>query len=163
MRHSSAEASDGYQARSGDVYLAIYQPVDQENKKAKKPENNMNEYQENLKIKMDKYVHSAYRLSSLFPKSELFGSVSQLRRAALSVILNYIEGYARRRPLIRLNFLESSYGSLKESKYLLHFSLVEGYLKNSDYDLVCKLAGEIGAMLWREINNLNNKIDKSKK
>jgi len=76
----------------------------------------MNQYQEELKLKMDKYVHSVYRVTGDFPKSELYGVISQLRRSALSVILNYIEGYARRKPLVRLNFLETSYGSLKESK-----------------------------------------------
>ena len=67
--------------------------------------------------------------------------------ASLSIILNYIEGYARGRDKIHKNFLEISYGSLKESKYLLHFSLVENYLSKSDYEKAMKLAEDIGAML----------------
>lgn len=118
----------------------------------------MNEYQEKLKKKMDKYVHFVYQITASFPKKELYGVVSQIRRAALSIILNYIEGYARRKPLVRLNFLEISYGSLKESKYLLNFSLVEKYLSKNDYDNSIKLAEEIGAMLWREIENLEKSI-----
>jgi len=82
----------------------------------------MNDYQRKLKAKMDEYAHFIYRATKDFPRDEIYGVVSQIRRASLSVILNYIEGYARRRPLVRLNFLETSYGSLKESKYLLHFS-----------------------------------------
>lgn len=119
----------------------------------------MNEYQEKLKKKMDEYVHLVYKLSKIFPQNELYSVTSQLRRSSLSVILNYIEGYARRKLLVRLNFLEISYGSLQESKYLLHFSLVEKYLNKQNYDQVIKLAEEIGAMLYREIDNL----EKSKK
>lgn len=118
----------------------------------------MNEYQENLKKKMDEYVHFVYRICKRFPKDELYGLTSQIKRAALSIILNYIEGYARRRPLVRLNFLEISYGSLKETKYLLHFSLIENYLSKQDYDAGLKLAEEIGAMLWREIDNLEKSL-----
>jgi len=103
---------------------------------------------------MDKYVHEVYRVSRGFPKDELYGATSQIRRASLSVILNYIEGYARNKNKIHKNFLEISYGSLKESKYLLHFSLVEDYLKESDYEELVKLAEEIGAMLWGIIRRL---------
>lgn len=88
---------------------------------------------EDLKSKMDSYVHLVYRLNKPFPKDELYGDTSQIRRSSLSVILNYIEGYAKKRPVIKVNFWEISYGSLKESKYLLHFSLKEGYISESDY------------------------------
>ncbi len=120
----------------------------------------MNEYQKNLKQKMDNYVHYIYRLTKKFPGDELFGSISQIKRAALSIILNYIEGYARIRSSIRLNFLETSYGSLQESKYLLHFSLVENYINIDEYEKGIKLAEEIAAMLWTEINNLNKSFNK---
>ena len=50
-------------------------------------------FHDKLKIKMDSYVYLVYRLTKQFPRDELYGIVSQLRRAALSVILNYIEGF----------------------------------------------------------------------
>lgn len=105
-------------------------------------------YHEKLKKKMDEYIHLVYKLTKDFPREELYGVTSQLRRATLSVILNYIEGYARNRNKVHKNFLEISYGSLKESKYLLHFSVVEKYLTKEDYRKPAKLAEEIGAMLW---------------
>jgi len=114
----------------------------------------MNEYQESLKSKMNSLVHSIYRVAKTFPKDEIFGTTSQPKRASLSIILNYIEGYARIKPLVRLNFLEISYGSFKESKYLLHFSLVEKFLNKEDYEKIIKLSEEVGAMLWREIENV---------
>lgn len=109
---------------------------------------------EQLKKKMDEYVHLIYKITKGFPKEELYGVTSQLRRAALSVILNYIEGFARQRKAVKQNFWEISYGSLKESKYLLHFSLVEKYLSQKEYQEAMKLAEEIGAMLWRSIQSL---------
>lgn len=114
----------------------------------------MNTFNEQLKIKMDEYAHLVYKITRNFPEEELYGVTSQLRRAALSVILNYIEGFARHKKAVKHNFWEISYGSLKESKYLLHFSLIEKCLNRKDYQEVIELAEEIGAMLWRSIRPL---------
>ncbi|MFH1423493.1 MAG: four helix bundle protein [Candidatus Nealsonbacteria bacterium] len=103
---------------------------------------------------MDEYVHIIYKITRDFPKEELYGTTSQIKRAALSVILNYIEGFARGRKAVKQNFWEISYGSLQESKYLLHFSLTEKYINQSNYDESIKLGEEIGAMLWRSIQSL---------
>ena len=109
-----------------------------------------------LKKKMDEYAHLVYRITKSFPREELYGITSQLRRSALSIILNYIEGFARCRQAVKRNFWEISYGSLKESKYLLHFSLIEKYLHQNDYQKALELAEEIGAMLWRSLQPLKS-------
>jgi|SRR3989344_6175960 len=62
-------------------------------------------FKEKLKKKMHEYVKFIYKISKQFPKEELYGSCSQIRRSALSIILNYIEGFARRRPAVQLNIL----------------------------------------------------------
>ncbi len=111
-------------------------------------------YHEKLKKRMDEFVHRAYGITKNFPREELFGITSQLRRASLSVVLNYIEGYARGRDKVHKNFLEISYGSLKESMYLLNFSMQEKYLSKQDYEEIIKMADEIGAMLWTTIQSL---------
>ena len=116
-------------------------------------------FKDQLKHKMDEYVHFIYKISRQFPKDELYGSVSQIRRATLSIILNYIEGFARRRPAVQLNFFEISYGSLKESKYLLDFSKAEGWVNIVDYNKGKELADEIGAMLWTEISSLEKSLN----
>lgn len=108
-----------------------------------------------LKRKMDEFVHLNYQLTKKFPKSEMYGATSQLRRAALSVVLNYIEGYARKRRLVKINFFETSYGSLQESKYLIEFALKEKWLEETDYKKALSLAEEIGAMLWRTLDGLS--------
>lgn len=111
-------------------------------------------FHEQLRKKMDEYVHGIYRLTKKFPREELYGATSQLRRAALSVILNYIEGYARRRDKVHKNFLEISYGSLQESKYLLDFADKEQYIHGIESEKMVKLAEEIGAMLWGTLRRL---------
>ena len=118
------------------------------------------DYFDKLRRLMDEYAHFVYRVTKSFPKDEVYGITSQLRRAALSVTLNFIEGFARQKALVKKNFWEIAYGSLKESKYLLHFSLVEKYLTAEDYEKAVNLAEEIGAMLWNALKSIrqNNKI-----
>lgn len=110
----------------------------------------MPQFHDELKEKMDELAHLVYRMTRGFPKDELYGVTSQLRRAALSIILNYLEGYARgsnKKNRMYKNFLEISYGSLKETKYLLHFSLIEEYITKNDYANAIRLSDKIGAML----------------
>lgn len=65
---------------------------------------NENNFYQKLKKKMDEFVHFVYKITKDFPKEELYGITSQLRRVALSVILNYVEGFARRKRAVKLNF-----------------------------------------------------------
>lgn len=111
-----------------------------------------NRFHEQLRSKMDTFVHHVYKVSRSFPKDELYALTSQLRRASLSVILNYIEGYARIRTAVYKTFLETSYGSLQESKYLIEFSFAEKYFTSvPEHQYLTKLTDEIGAMLWSTI------------
>lgn len=115
----------------------------------------MTEFQDKLKLKMFNYVKLVYKITKDFPKDELYGVVSQLRRSALSVILNYIEGFARFKIGYKLQFYENSYASLKESKFIIFFSNTEKYIKKEeDYNKLINLAEEIGKMLWSEIRPL---------
>lgn len=115
----------------------------------------MNEnYHDRLKKLMDELVNMTYDLTEKFPKSEIFGLTSQLRRSALSVILNYIEGYARQRKAVMKTFLEISYGSLKETKYLIYFSHRRKYLSTKEHDELILKTEEIGKMLWGTFSKL---------
>ena len=119
-------------------------------------ENKSQDYYANLRNKMDAYVHFVYKLTKSFPKEEMYGSTSQLRRATLSIILNFIEGFARKRMAVKKNFWETSYGSLQESKYLIEFALKESFIVESDCKEALKMADEIGAMLWRALEGLHD-------
>lgn len=116
------------------------------------------DYKHTLKGKMDEFVRLVFFETREFPKQELYITVSQLKRAALSIILNYIEGYARFKEKNQLNFLEISYGSLKETQYLLFFSKEQKFLSENTYELLYKQSDQIGAMLWTEIKNLTKSI-----
>jgi len=116
-----------------------------------------NNFHDILKKKADKYAFDVYQITKKFPKNELYGITSQLRRSSLSVILNYIEGYSRKGNNEYKYFLKISYGSLKESKYLLFFSYREKYVSQKKYNEIIKLADELGAMFWTTIKGLTKK------
>jgi four helix bundle protein len=73
-------------------------------------------------------VRMVYRLSQGFPKEELYGLVSQLRRAAVSVPSNLAEGAARSSRKEFSQFLSVSKGSLSELETQLLISADLGYL-----------------------------------
>lgn len=105
-------------------------------------------YHDKLKNIMKSYAHGVYDVTEKFPKSEIFGSTSQVRRAALSVLLNYVEGFARNSKATRNHFYKISYGSLKETQVLLEFTKERKYLSEKDFDVLIKTGDEIGKMLW---------------
>ena len=74
-------------------------------------------------------VHPA---TTRFPKEELFGLTSQIRRAAVSVPSNIVEGCARDSEAEYLRFLNIAFGSLRELHYQLHLSKRLGFLGNED-------------------------------
>lgn len=105
-------------------------------------------FHERLRQKSDEYAFQVYLLTRDFPRDELYGITSQLRRAALSVVLNYIEGYARCPPKVQKNFFDIAYGSLKESIYLISFSHRQGYLTSEKYSKIVNISDELSRMLW---------------
>ncbi|MCL5676273.1 MAG: four helix bundle protein [Patescibacteria group bacterium] len=104
--------------------------------------------------KADSFVHRVYTVTRTFPREEIYGIISQLRRAALSIILNAIEGFARNSKNEHRHFLDMSYGSLKEAKYLLYFSYKEGFLKENDYKELLKSCDELGRIIWSKKETL---------
>jgi four helix bundle protein len=71
----------------------------------------------------DEVALMIYKMTRNFPKEELFGLTSQMRRAGVSVPSNIVEGSARLGQNEYCRFLEIAYGSLKELHY--QFSLAE--------------------------------------
>jgi four helix bundle protein len=49
--------------------------------------------------KADELAYEIYKMTEKFPKDEIYGITSQLRRAALSIPTNIVEGYGRKRPI----------------------------------------------------------------
>lgn len=69
--------------------------------------------------KAHQFVLGVYEYSSGFPRSEMYGLSSQLRRAAVSVPANISEGFRRRGRLDKARFLNIAQGSLEECRYYL--------------------------------------------
>ena len=65
------------------------------------------------------WVLQVYRLTENFPKHELFGLTSQLRRAAVSVPANFAEGFKKTSLADKLRFYNIAQGSLEECRYYL--------------------------------------------
>lgn len=65
----------------------------------------------------DGVVMEVYRVTRGFPGEERFGLTSQVRRAAMSMASNIVEGCARNSEADYLRFLDMSYGSAKDLEY----------------------------------------------
>jgi four helix bundle protein len=89
-------------------------------------------------------VLEVYRISKHFPKEEIFGLTSQLRRAATSIPANIAEGFARKGIKDKLRFYNIAAGSLSEVSYYLLLSKELGYAETSD---IIDKVEEIGKML----------------
>ena len=74
-------------------------------------------------------VLTIYSATAAFPKSELYGLTSQLRRAAVSIAANIAEGFKKRGAADKARFMNTSQGSLEEVRYYLILSRDLGYLE----------------------------------
>ena len=84
----------------------------------------------------DELAMLVYQITAEFPKEELFGLTSQIRRAAVSVASNIVEGCARDSEADYLRFLNIAFGSLRELHYQLNLSKRLGFLPNEDSSLI---------------------------
>jgi four helix bundle protein len=69
--------------------------------------------------KAHEFVLAVYRFTDEFPKSEIYGLTSQLRRAAVSVAANIAEGFKKSGKPDKARFLNISQGSIEECRYYL--------------------------------------------
>ena len=100
-----------------------------------------------------------YKLTKLFPKDELFGIVSQIRRASSSVPANIVEGNSRGSTKEFKRFLFQARGSLTETVYFLELSKDLNYICENDFERLYNLATEVGKMLNSLITKLKEKLN----
>ena len=100
-----------------------------------------------------------YSKTRSFPKEELYGITSQLRRAVVSVPTNIAEGASREHKKEYLHFLYVARGSMAEAEYLLHLSKRVGYLKNDEYRQVEGLRKEAAKTLQGLINSVKKEAN----
>ena len=88
-----------------------------------------------------------YKVSSRFPKSELFGVTSQIRRSSASIAANIVEGFTRRTKNDRYRFYTIADGSLAETKYFIILAKDLKLLSNEEYNTIINLIHEVGRLL----------------
>ncbi|OWV20234.1 four helix bundle protein [Fibrobacter sp. UWB4] len=88
-----------------------------------------------------------YRLTSSFPKEEMFGLTSQMRRAAVSIASNIAEGEGRKSKNEFSHFLGIALGSKSELETQLILSERVNLLKTTDTEPIKKSLDDIGKML----------------
>ena len=97
-----------------------------------------------------------YRVIAEFPREELYGLTSQMRRAAVSVPSNIVEGCARDSQADYIRFLYIAFGSLRELHYQLSLSKRLGFLRNQDSSLLETKIVETEKVLNGLIQSLRN-------
>jgi len=97
-----------------------------------------------------------YQKTSVFPKEELFGLTSQLRRASSSIPTNIAEGCGRFSQKELSQFLNISLGSANETSYLLFLSKDLNYITAEDFQDLENKIEQIKAMLIKLIQKIKN-------
>jgi len=106
--------------------------------------------------KAHKFVLATYKITSTFPQSEIYGLTSQLRRAAVSIPANIVEGFKKAGKADKSRFLNIAQASLEESRYYLILAEDLGYC---DCSQLLKQLEEVSKLL----DAYNRTIQKSNK
>lgn len=109
-------------------------------------------------LKVWEKAHAAalkvYRATADFPKTEIYGLTSQVRRASVSIPSNLAEGSGKNSGKEFAHFLNIALGSANETEYLLILAKELGYLSPLAFDDLCANLNEIKAMLIALINKV---------
>jgi len=89
------------------------------------------------------FVLEIYKLTKKFPKEELFGLTSQIKRAAISVVLNIAEGSGKGTKKDFAKFISQSIGSLLEVKACLILAGKFGYITRDDFKKILPRLDEL--------------------
>lgn len=98
-----------------------------------------------------------YRYTKQFPKEELFGLTSQMRRASASVAANIVEGFAKVSDRDKVRFLNIAQGSLEECKYFIFLSKELGFGENKELE---EIAEETSKVLTAYRNSIKKRIER---
>ncbi len=107
-------------------------------------------------------VCEIYQITSEFPKHEIFGLTSQLRRAGVSVVANISEGAGRVSPREYIRFLRISFGSLSELETLIIVSGRINYISKDTGKAITERIKIITVQLIGLIKSIQNRIDQNK-
>jgi four helix bundle protein len=100
-------------------------------------------------------VEAVYLLSARFPREELYGLTSQIRRAAVSVPSNIAEGQGRWTTGEFVQFLGIAHGSLREIETQVHIAVRLKFVGADEAEPVFHLAAEVGRLIHGLKNSLS--------
>ena len=95
----------------------------------------------------DQLAVAIYTATRTFPREEMFGLTAQLRRAAVSIASNIVEGSARSSEAEYLHFLDTAYGSAREVEYQLGLAARLGLLREPQWRDLAALSTETSKVL----------------
>jgi len=98
-----------------------------------------------------------YKITKHFPKDEMYGLTSQIRRSAVSIPSNIAEGYGRKTTLEYVRFLYIAYGSVCELETQMMISGDLGYVEKESLKELREEIGDVESMLKAMIKSLENK------
>jgi len=102
-------------------------------------------------------VDAVYRLTRGFPREEIYGLTSQVRRAAVSIPSNIAEGHGRRTCRHFLHFLSIARGSIKELETQLLIAQRLGYANQADSSGMLDLSDQVSRLTTGLMNSLHRK------
>ncbi|HKQ99968.1 MAG TPA: four helix bundle protein [Pyrinomonadaceae bacterium] len=102
-------------------------------------------------------VQKVYETVRAFPKEEIYGLTSQLKRAAISIPSNIAEGQGRKSTREFLHHLSIAYGSLMEVETQILIAIRLEYLGQQDAELIAAQTAEVGRLINGLSNALTNK------
>ncbi|MCR9116973.1 MAG: four helix bundle protein [bacterium] len=102
----------------------------------------------------DELVLQVYEQTSRFPTAEQFGLTSQLRRAAVSIPSNIVEGCAKASQADYVRFLNIAYGSACEAQYQLSLAHRLSFIDSENYRHIEAKASETAKVLYGLIRSL---------
>jgi len=103
-------------------------------------------------------TNKIYILSKRFPKEELYGLTSQIRRASVSIMSNIAEGFNRRSTKEFINFLIISRASISEAQNDLYISLDLNYINKEDFETIYNHAQKISMSINKLITYLRSQV-----
>ena len=98
-----------------------------------------------------------YKITKNFPKEEVYGLVSQARRATVSIPSNIAEGYRRGSRKEYIQFLNIAYGSAAELETQISLAYDLNMLNEESYRRVIGLSEEVSKLLFSLIRSLKQK------
>ncbi len=102
-----------------------------------------------------------YGITQGFPKEEIYGLTSQIRRAAISIPSNIAEGSSRRSTKEFVRFINIAYGSLSELETQFYLANRLNFIDNEALTLIENQTSELGMMLNGLRQSLNKRINSS--